>query len=101
MPKVVRLKPRLPPRAQLAALQRDRWISYPAGDAGLLRLSELLATPARVRMPCLLLYGMSGTGKSMLLEKFLRDHATTSPGRTGPMAIVSTQMPPVPIVRSL
>ena len=101
MAKVVRLKPRSPPRAQLAALQRDRWVSYPAGDAGLLRLTELLATPARVRMPCLLLYGMSGTGKSMLLEKFQRDHATKSPGPTGRRAIISTQMPPVPIVRSL
>jgi AAA+ superfamily predicted ATPase len=52
-------------------------------------------------MPCLLLYGMSGTGKSMLLEKFQRDNVTRSPRATGGRIIVSTQMPPVPVLRSL
>lgn len=101
MAAVVPLKPRLAPSAQLIAVQRDRWVSYPAGDAGLQRLGELISTPARVRMPCLLIYGMSGTGKSMLLEKFQRDHGGNGQGRTGRRAIIATQMPPVPIVRSL
>jgi hypothetical protein len=57
------------PKAVLAAIERDRWIGYPAGDAGLLRLNELYAMRARVRMPCLLIYGVSGAGKSMLLDK--------------------------------
>jgi AAA+ superfamily predicted ATPase len=89
------------PRAQLSALQRDRWVSYPAGDAGLERLGEMLETPARVRMPCLLLYGMSGTGKSMLLEKFQRDIAKKVGRPTGRRLIVAAQMPPVPLIRSL
>jgi len=85
----------------LAAIERDRWIGYPAGDAGLLRLNELYAMRARVRMPCLLIYGVSGAGKSMLLEKFKRDHAPKRANRDGQRSIIATQMPPIPVVRSL
>jgi hypothetical protein len=42
---------RLVPKALLAAIERDRWIGYPADDAGLLRLGELFAMRPRVRMP--------------------------------------------------
>ena len=63
------------PKSALAAIERDRWIGYPIGDAGLFRLNELYTMRARVRMPCLLIYGVSGASKSMLLEKFKRDHA--------------------------
>jgi hypothetical protein len=52
-------------------------------------------------MPCLLLYGVSGAGKSMLLEKFHRDNTVISARRSGQRAIVSAQMPPVPLIRSL
>ena len=75
----------------LAAIERDRWIGYPAGDAGLLRLNELYAMRARVRMPCLLIYGVSGAGKSMLLEKFKRDHAPKRANRDGQRSIIATQ----------
>src|SRR5271170_7884998 len=89
------------PKALLTAIERDRWIGYPAGDAGLIRLSELFSMRARVRMPCLLIYGVSGAGKSMLLEKFKRDHTPKRPVRQGQRPIIVTQMPPVPVVRSL
>ncbi len=89
-----------PPRSWVA-LARDRWVGYPVGDAGLLRLGELFPTPARVRMPCLLLYGVSGAGKSMLLEKFQRDNNALCERRSGRRPIVTAQMPPVPLVRSL
>jgi Cdc6-like AAA superfamily ATPase len=52
-------------------------------------------------MPCLLIYGVSGAGKSMLLEKFKRDHAPKRANRNGQRPIIATQMPPVPVVRSL
>lgn len=87
--------------SHIAAIVRDRWISYPAGDAGLRRLTELLGMRPRVRMPCLLIYGVSGAGKSMLLEKFRRDSAPTRSSRDGHRPIVATQMPPVPVIRSL
>jgi Cdc6-like AAA superfamily ATPase len=89
------------PKSALAAIERDRWIGYPIGDAGLFRLNELYTMRARVRMPCLLIYGVSGAGKSMLLEKFKRDHAPKRANRNGQRPIVATQMPPLPVVRSL
>ena len=94
------LRPHVP-KTLLAAIERDRWIGYPSGDAGLLRLSELYAMRARVRMPCLLIYGVSGAGKSMLLEKFKRDHAPKRASKDGRRSIIATQMPPVPVLRSL
>ena len=75
-------KPFPPPSAQWVSLARDRWVRYPIGDAGVRRLQELIATPPRVRMPCMLIYGVSGAGKSMLLEKFQRDHAQTDERRS-------------------
>jgi Cdc6-like AAA superfamily ATPase len=89
------------PKSALATIERDRWIGYPIGDAGLFRLNELYTMRARVRMPCLLIYGVSGAGKSMLLEQFKRDHAPKRPNRNGQRPIIATQMPPVPVVRSL
>ena len=89
------------PRAKVATLLQDRWISYPAGGAGLQRLAELLEMRPRVRMPSLLIYGVSGAGKSMLLENFRRDHSPSRPTRSGHRAIVTTQMPPVPVIHSL
>jgi Cdc6-like AAA superfamily ATPase len=94
-------KPFPPPSTQWVSLARDRWVRYPVGDAGIRRLQELLATPARVRMPCMLIYGVSGAGKSMLLEKFQRDHTQICERRSGRRLIVSTQLPPVPLLRSL
>jgi Bacterial TniB protein len=87
--------------ATLRAVERDRWIGYPAGDASLSRLNELFLMRPRVRMPCLLLYGVSGAGKSMLLEKFKRDNAPKRNKSDGHRPIIATQMPPVPVVRSL
>src|SRR5208282_6570658 len=87
--------PRPIPKSALAAIERDRWIGYPIGDAGLFRLNELYTMRARVRMPCLLIYGVSGAGKSMLLEKFQRDHSKTCEERSGRRTVVSAELPPV------
>ena len=89
------------PAPTLRAIERDRWIDYPAGNAGISRLKELYGMRARVRMPCLLIYGVSGAGKSMLLEKFKRDNRPNKPRPDGHRPIITTQMPPVPVVRSL
>jgi hypothetical protein len=76
-------------------LAGSRSVGNPIGDAGIRRLQELLATPPRVRMPCMLIYGVSGAGKSMLLEKFQRDHAQICERRSGRRMIVATRLPPV------
>jgi type II secretory pathway predicted ATPase ExeA len=59
---------------RIRAMRTDRWISYPRGQAALAKLEELIAFPQRARMPNLLIVGESGMGKTMIIEKFARDH---------------------------
>jgi hypothetical protein len=49
-------------------------------------------------MPCLLLFGMTGMGKTRILQEFIRDHDShyeASAGRTR-LPVASFQMPPAP-----
>jgi len=50
------------------ALWTDRWVSYPRAEAILSRLDDLLFLPPRVRMQNVLIHGVSGAGKSMIIE---------------------------------
>lgn len=98
-------RPRQPRKAFRAkdaarALWTDRWVSYPKADSILSRLDDLLFLPARVRMQNMLIHGVSGAGKSMIIEKFMRDHPLESGLGTSQRAIVSMQMPPMPTMRS-
>jgi hypothetical protein len=49
----------------------------------------------------MLIYGVSGAGKSMLLEKFQRDHEQSAERKSGTRMIVAAELPPVPLLRSL
>lgn len=60
--------------ARITHLRLDRWIDYPRAAHVLKILNEMLDTPQRNRMPCLLVHGDSGMGKSMIIEKFKRAH---------------------------
>jgi type II secretory pathway predicted ATPase ExeA len=83
---------------RIRAMQRDRWIDYARAGAVLERLTRLLATPARDRMPCLLLHGESNIGKTQIVRKFLRDHPPTFDDERGVerRQIISMQMPAMP-----
>jgi hypothetical protein len=59
---------------RLRLLRRDRWIDYPRASQALHKLQLLLETPARERMPCMVLHGDSNIGKTLIIAKFLRDH---------------------------
>ncbi|SOE97181.1 TniB protein [Burkholderia sp. D7] len=59
---------------RIAFLAEDRWIDYPRARKVLKELERLLACPRRTRMPSLLIHGESNIGKSMIIQKFLRDH---------------------------
>jgi ATP-dependent Lon protease len=52
------------------------------------RLLDLVDYPLRDRMPCLLIYGATGMGKTRIIENFLLDNR-------------SIQMPPAPSERDL
>lgn len=96
------LHPAVQATARLSASERidqiraDRWIGYPkaveAGD----RLQTLLGWPRKQRMPNLLLIGPTNNGKSMIIERFRRQHLP----RTGPdrehIPVVCVQMPAEP-----
>jgi len=79
-------------------LRRDRWLSLPQAEAALSRLEDLLTYPPRGRMPCLLLFGTTGMGKSEILNRFAQQHALTYDQRAGitSMPVVVVQMPPQP-----
>lgn len=76
-------------------LRRDRWLSLPQAEAALDRLEDLLTYPQRGRMPCLLLFGSTGMGKSEILNRFAELHVTTYDKRAGmtTMPVVVVQMP--------
>jgi len=75
-------------------IRADRWVSYPRAEAALAKLETLLSFPERARMPNLLLVGESGMGKTMIIEKFTRDHPSSFDDTTGRlhMPVVAVQM---------
>jgi len=88
----------LPAEERIAWIRRERWIEYPRGMRALNRISDLLAHPPRDRMPCLLLHGATGMGKTRILQKFLRSHTPIFDETTGftRLAVAAIQMPPHP-----
>ena len=62
---------------RIRAIQTGTWIAYPTVTAILTRLETLLAYPPVVRMPNMLLIGVSNNGKSSLLTHFHSKHPTT------------------------
>lgn len=88
-------------QARIAQIYTDRWIDYARARNILNRLNAMLTTPRRSRMPCLLIYGDSGVGKTMLVEKFLRTHQCWREYEQ-PLAkrsVMWMQMPPLPRLR--
>jgi len=81
-------------------LWADRWISYPRAESILQRMAELLELPVRVRMQNMLIHGASGAGKSMLIEKFVRDHPADPDAHRPWRPVLAIQMPPMPTLRS-
>ena len=54
-------------------IRSKRWVAYPKAIEILGHLNALLKHPRTTRMPSLAVYGDSGMGKSMLVEKFKDD----------------------------
>ncbi|SFO50906.1 TniB protein [Pseudonocardia ammonioxydans] len=64
----------LPDEERLQHVRADRWIGYHCAADALARLETLLRWPRKQRMPNLLIVGPTNNGKSMIIEKFQRDH---------------------------
>jgi hypothetical protein len=88
-------------KERITHLRQDRWIDYPRAARVLQLLNEMHETPQRNRMPCLLLHGDSGMGKSMIIEKFRRAHPTVYDRKTGVehYSVISMEMPASPSQR--
>ena len=84
--------------ARIRWIQTARWVAFPRAGIAVEELERRFHYPACARMPCMLLYGDSGMGKTMILEKLERQHPSTYDERCGiaqrPVLIV--QMPPNP-----
>jgi hypothetical protein len=80
-------------------IRSERWISHPAAEQALQAMDELLSYPQRNRMPCLLIHGRTGMGKTMILKKFGRDHPKFVDSRLGlaQTPVVLMQLPPEPL----
>lgn len=64
----------LSPEERVIKLQGDYWIGYSHAEQALSRLQALLNYPKRIRMPNMLLIGSTNNGKTMIVERFKRQH---------------------------
>ncbi|WP_288782478.1 TniB family NTP-binding protein [uncultured Kocuria sp.] len=87
---------RLPVVERVHRIRADRWIGYPKAIEAVGRLETLLTWPRKQRMPNLLLVGPTNNGKSMIIERFRRQHLpTTEPDREH-IPVLCVQMPSEP-----
>lgn len=63
-----------PPERRIRAILGERWVLYPRAKQALGVLNRLVALPRTTRMPSIAIYGDSGMGKTMLMERFCADH---------------------------
>ena len=84
-------------------IRQERWIQYARAERILHRLGDLVDYPPRDRMPCLVIYGATGMGKTRIIQKFLRDNRSRFDEKLGKtrLPVVSIQMPPSPSERDL
>jgi hypothetical protein len=82
-------------------IRQDRWIHYTRADQVLARLTDLLTYPPRDRMPCLLLFGATGMGKTRIVHKFVREHRSSFDERSGRtrLPVAAVLLPPTPSER--
>ena len=85
-------------KTRIQLVQTARWVAFPRAGIAVEELERRFNFPTCARMPCMLLYGDSGMGKTMILEKMERQHPKSYDEHSGitkrPVLIV--QMPASP-----
>ncbi len=89
---------RLPAEERIRHIRADRWIGYPRAVQTLTRLETLYDWPGKQRMPNLLLIGPTNNGKSMIIERFRRQHPPHSAADQEHIPVLCVQMPSDPSI---
>lgn len=86
--------------SRVRRIRTDRWIGYARAEAALAAIDDVLSFPKRTRMPNLLLVGPTNNGKTMIVEKFRRNHppveAIDADDGVARVPVLKIQMPPGP-----
>lgn len=87
-------------KQRIEYLKSDKWIGYPKANEVIKTLKELLLHPKTIRMPNLLITGSTNNGKTMIIERFIRDFPAEDniENETAIVPIVYIQAPPTPDV---
>lgn len=87
----------LPAEQRITRLRSEYWIGYTRAQEALGRMEELLNYPKRVRMPNMLLISPTNNGKTMIVEKFRRNHLpyTSENGDHEVIPVLTVQMPSI------
>ncbi len=72
-----------PNAGRIRAIRSRRWVLYPRAKQALERLEALLEHPRGTRMPSVAVYGDSGMGKTMIMQRFRDQHPAILDRRTG------------------
>jgi len=85
-------------KARIRIVRTARRVGFSRAQLAVEELERRYDFPTCARMPCLLLYGDSGMGKTMILEKMERQHPSTHDERRGitMRPVLTVQMPPSP-----
>ena len=88
----------LPAQQRIRAIRSERWVSYPRVQKAIQILDQILDHPRTTRMPSIAIFGDSGMGKTMLMQKFCADHppgvdAETEQHRMPVLALQMTSRP--------
>jgi len=87
-----------PDKERIAWVRKDRWLGFSKADSVRRMLYDLLEHPPRTRMPCLLVFGQTGMGKSHIVERFAEENPGGFDDKRGVSSIpvVAVQLPPEP-----
>jgi hypothetical protein len=85
-------------KSRIKLVQTARWVGFERAQLAFEELERRFNYPTCARMPCLLLYGDSGMGKTMIIEKMERQHPNFHDERRGITLrpVLALQMPPSP-----
>lgn len=83
---------------RITHIRAERWIGYPRAVEAVNRLEALYQWPAKQRMPNLLIIGTTNNGKSMIIEKFRRQHLPSSSPDAEHIPVLCVQMPSEPSI---